>query len=338
VRLGDVVRGAKKLPVAPPPAPTIPSKPKPVLSPRASTSFADSFRTALLNWVDANDRPHGGVEGYLRASGIHEVCGRREAIYSAGFYEEVPVQFSLGSRLTMDVGSSMHEWWQNKYLGPAQFLWGPWFCHSCQKVSSTGLMPEKCPVCGVGRRSLEYQEIEAKDDVLKYAGHPDGLLIDFTDAITLLGNLVRGKPLDPETLFELKSISSYGYKKLTEPHPEHYSQVHAYMRLLKVPSALVVYVDRGSLCDWTVKDGTFTAGEIHVKVYHVVFDAEYWAAFEHRIEEFWRARALVDREADPKALASPKDITSFERICYSAKSPMAKKCACAAVCFEAGTP
>ncbi len=332
--LGDVIRGMKAKPSSAKPLPTAaPASPSgPTKWSAPSAAFADSFRSFVLNWIDNNPRPSGAVAGsYLRASSINEVCGRREAILISRPELDVAEKFAVGSVLTMDMGSAMHRWWQNHYLGPAQVLWGEWFCHGCQAVVETGLMPKTCPA-GHSRDALEYKELELVDDTLHYAGHPDGLLTKFGDAVTLLGDLVGPSPV-AETLFELKSISSYGYEQLTEPLPEHRAQVHAYMRLLGVTSALVVYVDRGKLCDWSVSGGVFTAGRPHVKVYHLVFDHDYWSGIEVRIKEHWRARALMTRE-DPPTL---KDVATFERICYSKKAPLAKKCSACDVCFYAET-
>lgn len=312
--LGDAIRAMKGKPPPKPLPVTTPSQP---LAP--DPKLASAFRKQVLDWIALNPQPSGGVEGYLRGSGLYKVCARREAIFTARpeLFEEDT--FSLGARLTVDVGSAMHDWWQNKYLGPAQLLYGLWACLRCQDVTHEGLMPEACPKCGVGRQAIKYEEYELHDDTLRYAGHPDGLL-------------ELGQPNRP--LFELKSISNYGYEHLLEVDPEHKAQVHGYMALSGAREALVVYVNRAKLCEWSVRSGRFFAGKPNVKVFHVVFDSDYWAGYVDRIKDYWRARALMSRDG----YVDMDDVATFARVCPKRSDPLAKKCPARTTCFRAEAP
>lgn len=136
-------------------------------------------------------------------SAFRGMCPRREIILylSGGLAKELP---SPRNKRIWDVGSAIHSWYQNKYLGPMGILWGKWKCTICNEIS-WGFMPvEACVECG--RYSAEYKEVPIKAALpvgkKNVIGHSDGLL-----------NLTCGW-----TVFELKSSNSRIFSQLYIDH------------------------------------------------------------------------------------------------------------------------
>ncbi len=293
--------------------------------PTGSEVVARRFREDLFTFISA--KPDDGAsrahDSYLRASGLYKVCARREAIFCARPSADVPTKTSVGLQLTFDIGKAIHHLYQNYYLGPMGRLWGDWFCARCDAVVFRGTMPGTCPRCDVGRSALTYHEMRVIDHRLRYSGHPDGLLVD--------------SPTDvkPRMVGEIKSVSTYQYKELRNgPQTEHVIQVHAYMRLLKLSDALLIYADKGRQADWTFAPDGITAGTPHVKVFHVRFDHAFWAEIERRIEDFWRAQALMVRDEAP----TDDDVTTFCRVCESEYDDLARNCPARSLCFKLAAP
>ena len=53
--------------------------------------------------------------------------------------------------------------------------------------------------------------------------------------------------LDGENyVIELKSISSYGFEKTTEPKPEHMKQIQIYMHYFNIPKGIILMENKGN--------------------------------------------------------------------------------------------
>jgi hypothetical protein len=276
----------------------------------------------------------------LRSSALHEVCGRREAIFAVHPELDRPGVVNAGRRLTFDVGHNVHATFQNKYLGPMGVLWGQWICRSCRKII-IGVMPTKCESCGAGRRApvlwtddygnecsevldnIEYVEFFFTNEEHGYTGHPDGLLLDGDMSLVM-----------PNALFELKTISPSGYKSLKEAKPDHVIQMHAYMNQYEMHEALIVYFDKGKQCEWTRTDGPLIAGKMRLKIFHVEWDDNVWNHVVERMDDHWKARALLARE-EPAEVA---DVVKFPRVCDSPTCFLAKECPARDQCFSLRTP
>jgi hypothetical protein len=156
-----------------------------------------------------------------------------------------------------DNGHAMHARWRD-YLDGAGILRGLWKCGElrCGKIygeeEPLGIFnplrtnPKwACSACG-NNRKLEYEEllIESEheynfeghcDAVIDVRGHPSGSGNDDLDLYVL----------------DFKSMKKEYFDPLTEPKPEHVIQVHIYMWVLNLKSAVVVYENKN---DQAVKE------------------------------------------------------------------------------------
>jgi hypothetical protein len=302
-------------------------------------SPAAIFRKEVLDFIgDLSEEAEPGKPAFLRASGLYQLCARREAlgIVFPELVHHVDGKISAGLRMTMDLGSAVHEWWQDNYLGPMGKLWGHWFCLKCDSLIHTGLMPKKCEGCGTGRtkwiafehedrvvrakiKNIIYVERSLVDNELGLSAHPDGLIYSSD---------VR----DIQQLFELKTITSDGLDKVERagtPKPEHIIQVHAYMHLTGVRETFVAYLDKGKQClwEWTVDGLASVPGSERLHVYHVEFDDELWDDIVREIKLFWQAREL---ERGTRVSA---DVAPFRRRCEGPSDGMARECPMRTKCF-----
>ena len=236
----------------------------------------------------------------------------------------------MGRRINFDVGKALHWWWQNKYLGPMQRLWGQWFCGRCEQ-SSTGLMPKACPSCAA-RRSILYQwtdesgkpqsavvdnityaEMLLVSDDLALSGHPDGLLVR------------RGETV-PALLNELKTISTTNYDKLRSPESGYVDQIHAYMHILDMRSCMITYIDKGKSCEWRGGPSGPVAGAPRFKNFYIEFDDVRWAKIE--------AKLLDNKRAIDEPPITSADVNGWKRVCDGPGSRLARECPLRDECFS----
>lgn len=275
----------------------------------------------------------------LHCSEIPKACGRRLVLF--GTFGDNRVKKTAGNSLTYDVGKAMHFWWQHRYLGPRGELWGDWACSGCpcptckrdpvkKKTCAacratgckvvTGFMPLNCS-CGVDwRDAIHYLELGVRDEKLHYVGHTDGILVDKK-------TLVR-------RVFEFKTIATAEYLELRAPKTEHVIQAHAYMRGLGVMEARIVYVDKARQCEWTVRDGQFIAGDVHLKVYDVPFDPVVWGPLEARIMDHHRAVEFLQQIAAEGRQPSQAEVAAFGRVCENPRCETARMCPMKKQCFN----
>jgi hypothetical protein len=295
------------------------------------------FVRDTCTWLEDTfrERDNGSVEGYLRASGIHETCGRREAIFNwAPHLDQSSEATTAGRRITLDVGHQAHKWWQNRYLGPRGVLWGDWCCIRCSPLTDGGAllprhrgrMPKNCPNCSAarmigGQENIVFAEMLVKDDDLRYSGHPDGLLVEPPNT-------------KPTVLLEIKTIANSRWDGLCGPETAHRFQIHVYMRSIGVSEALVVYLDKGKQADWSYSSGRFYARNPHIKAFHVEFDLRFWGRLERRLRDYNRARALMSRDS----AVDSTNVETFPRVCESVKCKLAAGCPAKTECFRLGAP
>lgn len=292
--------------------------------PTGSETVAREFRERLFTFIAGTMEGEGKCSDYLRASGLYKVCARREAIFCVHpSMDTGPRKQAVGLQLTFDMGKAIHDTYQNRYLGPMGVLWGDWFCFRCDCIVHRGTMPKRCPKCDAGRSALTFYEMSLIDHELRITAHPDGLLVDRPDA-------------PPRMVAEVKSVSSYQYRETRKNGPQqaHVIQAHAYMRLLKIDEALIIYADKGKQADWTFAPDGITAGTPHVNVFHIHFDHTYWAKVEQRIREFWRAQSLMARDEAP----TDDDVMTFCRVCEDEFDDLARECPARVRCFKLEAP
>ena len=283
-----------------------------------NVDLAARFFEHLTTWlVDDYPKLQKEREAGLHASSLWKTCARQHILVAAHKIN-TKEKFEAGSYLTFDIGHAMHHWWQNNYLGPMQVLHGNWHCKRCDKITFTGLQPEVCPACKANRREvLDYSELPVRDEEMRFVGHCDGVLH--------LG--------DFKAVFEFKTASPSEYDKLTQPKLQHMVQAHAYMHGLKLQHTLVVYLNKGSQCEWKKDANGWQAGRPKVKVFHVKFDAVYWQNYVKRCKDHKTADDLVRS----LPVVTPEHALKFERICAHQRSPLAEDCDVAAQCFSTKT-
>ena len=258
----------------------------------------------------------------LHASSLYETCGRKEMLLA--LLKPGPEKLRAGQLATFDVGHMMHWWWQHRYLGPKQELWGQWYCAGCN-LTTTGFMPLNCSCGRDWRSAMNYKELSVEDKELGYTGHTDGILVDRMSGV--------------RRVFEFKSISPSEYKDLSKPKYAHIIQAHAYMRRLGTVETLIVYQNKGSQCEWKMSEtGELTPGKLNIKAFIVKFDPALWTKVEGMIHD--RATALAElnlllKDGTP---VSEGHVCSQKRICETKRDDAAKYCPVRNQCFNLAAP
>lgn len=290
---------------------------------RPDAPDAEKWLNNFTLWLEecyAKVVPHERDESVIHCSSMYQVCARKEWLIRK--YSPAPEHILAGQQLTFDIGHAMHWWWQHRYLGPRQELWGDWLCSGC-KSKTRGFMPMNCS-CGMDWRiGVSYLEMEARDDKLGYIGHTDGVLVDRTS--------------DHRRIFEFKSISDYEYKKLKAPKSAHVIQAHAYMRALGPMEALIVYANKGIQCEWERSNGDLRAGKINIKPYIVKFDTDLWSEIEKRIKDRKEALKELNAILDGGSITEAH-IAKCSRICETKDDDAAKYCPVREQCFRLRAP
>jgi hypothetical protein len=301
-----------------------------------TTTGAGEWLEDLKSWLtnDYDSLVHRVRKPGLHASGLGKVCGRRNLVAATFGMRLVPN--TAGNYFTYDVGHALHFWWQERYLGPKQELWGDWMCVAClcrecegtgtngckhcrltgRKVTR-GLMPMNCD-CGVPwQDAIRYLEIPVENEELGYVGHCDGVLVH--------------KP--NRRLFEFKTISPADYDKLNAPKADHVIQAHAYMKPLGLDEALIVYENKGSQCKWRVNMfGQFVAGEPKVRPFVVEWDQGIWDSTVTRILDHRRSMEILDGLGDDRP--TREEISKLPRVCGDKKCELAARCPVSRECFS----
>jgi len=210
----------------------------------AQKSVQVSLREAIATGVarvETNDPMKPG--DLIRGSRLHEVCAKREVLMAKHSIATVRA-IDSDLMLTFALGTGMHYALQNEILAPTGILVGQWQCLGCATVvgksNSTQAAeiiaarvkrPEHCESCN-GNKFL-FQEYSFEDHELGLSGHPDGLL-DLPEIST--------EPI----LFEAKSMAeSQTWKIKTAPIVDHVVQVHGYMLLSGLSTAIILYWIKG---------------------------------------------------------------------------------------------
>jgi hypothetical protein len=305
-------------------------------NPTPPSSPAQEWLSDLTKFLEGGYEKlvHPEREPGLHASGLHEVCARREAIFEV--FGRPVKKLKAGNQLTYGFGHAMHFWWQHRYLGPKQELWGNWMCTACchdlcdgkgcdvcQKTGrkvTLGFMPLKCE-CGLPwQDTIRYLEMPVENKDLGYVGHTDGILIRTGQT--------------KKTVFEFKTDGPSSYDDREAPDHKHIIQAHAYMEPLKIDEALIVYQSKAKQCDWEKRGHEWTASQIHIKPYFIKFDPVIWGPIVWRIREHHEARAYLQKILDEDKRPGRDDITKFKKVCDSQRCQMARDCPVASQCFS----
>lgn len=291
-------------------------EPKPIVDGNVAHDFKEDF----LNWI-VNGKTDSPRAPGLHCSSLWRTCPR-VPLLKKKYAEYLTVEkLSAGQQLTFGVGHALHDLMQNTLLGPFGRLWGDWKCLSCQETTHKGTMPEVCAKCGVkwrdekdGIQNIVYSELFVADDVLKYCGHCDGVMLSRAGE---------------KFIFEFKTISKSQYGGLRQPKHEHVIQVHAYMNALGIDQAVILYLDKGSQADWRKKPDGWTCTNPHLKSFLVKFDSSVWEPVIDRIRDYHKA----DETAKRLPVVTVEDINAFDRVCTHKGCDLAGDCDVRDLCF-----
>jgi len=242
-------------------------------------------------------------------SGISSLCPREMALKYLFPQPAEAEAWEPRSLMRLDVGSAVHEWWQNRYLGPANILMGDWQCKGvCRKTWKMSLMPARVCDCG---GPIEYSELRVKDAVTGIVGSTDGIL--------LLDGGRYG--------FDLKTSNVDSMERLKFPYESHVMQLNLYMHLLNLKQGLLVYVD--PVCKFWRESKGRTASQgletLPVLEFIIPYEPKWWDMAVMKVTE---AKKLVE-EIKAKTWNGPLPM----RICESDRSFRAQDCSSCQDCF-----
>lgn len=286
----------------------------------------------------------------FHVSGISRICARQAAImqaldvYPAKALLELEHLFKLytaqgmtsagdvgkefvdpaGSVKTQDHGTALHRWFQREYLGVSQMLYGDWYCAGCGK-EKRGYMPLACDCGQHWRDAITYRELTVRFEIagLTFSGHVDGLWVD------------PEWGWEKRLVNEIKTVSTSKYDNLRKPVFPHVVQCHGYMHGLGIRKAILVYIDRGKDCLWSVRKGVLDPGPIRIKTFTIPFNDDLWSELESSISDYSSVlNKIVD---DPQSFKDRdwQDVAQdWEPICDIKSCDAAQACPVRDECFE----
>jgi hypothetical protein len=312
------------------------------MPPTPPSSPAQEWLHDFTSWLENSYEKtvHATRAPGLHASDLPSVCARRELIYET--FGKPAKKTRAGNALIYGFGHAMHFWWQNRFLGPKQELWGDWLCTACPCIlcgnSDLSSKPEpNCKIChGAGRKitrgfmpmececglpwqdTIRYMEVMVENKELGYVGHTDGII----------------RRNSQEFVFEFKTDGEKYYAEREAPELKHIIQAHAYMGPLQINKALIVYQNKGKQCEFTRNGSEWTAGAVNIKPYFISFDPVIWGPIEQRVKDHHEARAYIQQILDDGRKFNRDDIAKFRRVCDSPKCQLARDCPVASQCFS----
>jgi len=237
----------------------------------------------------------------FHASSMYYLCVKK-VIFDVLFPEnipEIPEVETLGPQRIFMVGHAVHEWMQNRWLGPAGIIYGKWECFACD-TRTKGFMPKRCPACDAPRRKLFYRERKLRDRSLNLVGSCDG----FT------------KIFKKRAVLEIKTIKPESFRSLKKPLPAHYHQVNVYMHLSKLQHAVVLYINKST-------------GEL--KEFLVERDYAIWTDVQNKIGSI---RRFIRRMRENGNKYDPDMSRGARGVCFKEDYWLAQKCHQLAPCWK----
>lgn len=291
-------------------------------------------------------------------SQIPNMCLRKEVYRHLSQSVEVPVANTM-MRKIFDAGHAIHSYWQNRYLGPSNVLYGTWKCVRCEG-ETYGHMPKDpckqcgwhkplksnskfkagvapcantciwkggynaygrdCRMCKLGLGNYEYREPRL---LYKIDGDPEMEIRGYCDGMA--------KIQENQYVLEMKSKGHSGFSKVRKPDKDHVEQCNLALGILKrnkiwgCKSGLVVYICKSTN---------------NIKSFEVPFDEK---MFEKSLDKVRKVVKAV------RALRSNPELSSWseeqfnveidkvlkgnKRPCGSPDCSNAKACLHADVCF-----
>lgn len=281
-----------------------------------------SIPMQLEEWIAA--QPDGPPAKAWRVSGLGYICPRKMALEQVFSAHLKPVKFADPRfTLRLDVGTSVHWWWQNCYLGPMGKLIGTWQCMGCQ-TKVEGKQPSKRCECGGRPRGPGWVYWEYVEPTVKYqephwsmpiVGHPDGVVEDTPP---------EGET-DPFGLLELKTWNPKAMP-VFDIWESYRIQAQVYMWLLGKKWCKFVFIDPVGIFENKDDPTTLPCQEIVI-----------------RYDDSYRVKALALVEAAEKALRESAAIAAGqetfkawpEKVCETKRCKMAERCGVRDTCFDA---
>ena len=195
------------------------------------TVVADLVWQSLPSRRENEPKPPANV---YRASGLYGLCPRKEFLKHFLPREDVWTSKSLDK---MNIGTALHWWWQNHYLGPMGVLLGQWKCLACGSTSDE-MMPMPTERCKCSKDWARWEFVEKRVHYkipgtnLLIVGHYDGIL-------QIVANGKR-------YLIDLKTTGPKLFAKLKEASEAYIFQLQLYMELEGwEEEGLLIFIDRG---------------------------------------------------------------------------------------------
>lgn len=285
-------------------------KPKTVaVSRRLQDALSESMAEARREQV-----PHTGM--YFRSSGLYRLCPRSIQL---GRAHEVNLAITVNSKLRWIFGSgtAIHTQFQQDYLPTLGDVFQGWWRRVAPSEGGAA-QEERCVGESLNEFSLrnkwvprpegdgwQYEELEFLNREFRLTGHCDGVLVWGENDIEAL---------------ELKTISSRGYEAVDpalggRPKGEHVIQVQAYMWLMGLDRARIVYINKdlnqlfpSGICEHVVE-----RDDAQIKLIQgMLRDCAQAADLGLEIEPFDRLPECT-KKSDPRAKDCPTKHECFPR-------------------------
>ena len=290
----------------------------PVLPTPEECSEYEHLVPAIKTWMNSWPDSHSNTE-WLRASSIYDVCPRE---FVLNYWQpKANRSFDWGSWMRMDTGTFLHSFLQNKVLGPMGILWGHWreAGKELEKDPPSVFHPYAgTPVQDGG--GYIYEEFTLTDEQHRISGHIDGIIcknrIEFlrknakkfkNNRVSLAKELAQIEMTD-KALLEIKTTSSYGFKKLTDHTSiaEYYKmQAEVYQKMSGIPLTIFWFIERDTM---------------NSKIIPFVGDGAWWTLAKRKANLIWRS---IRDETLPENMMK----------CHSPSDTRAKKCAHRTPCW-----
>ena len=138
-----------------------------------------------------------------------------------------------------DEGHYIHDKWQRR-LWDMGYLWGNFYCHSCDTVFTEVDAMDCCWDCGMPSKYMEYREIPLSAmDTFLISGHADGG-VPRNEALIEIKSVGAGtvRVADPELYKKFsdgQKVDLPGlWKAIEEPFPDHVNQGQIYLAICKL--------------------------------------------------------------------------------------------------------
>lgn len=280
-----------------------------------ATQSGTSIAARVHRFIE--ERPEEDRTDGWHISSLYHTCPREIAMQAVLGPPERRRVFEPRLKARFDVGTALHSWWQNKYLGPAGVLLGQWRCSGCREVRE-GTMPSKAHDCAVHAKwkfvetRVEYREAGWSRPIV---GRFDGE--------------VECDPPEGETdrvgVLEIKTAS---FMPIKEVSADYVWQCQCYMHIRRRRWTRFLFVDPACL----FRNDADSKHDLPCQEIVVKYDPRYWELAVARVRE---VEAVFARMSGGAYRAAGADFGWPEKICPDKQCRTAQRCAFKDRCFDA---